>query len=48
MRRDAGEWIEDVSLFPDRSSLAVTTTYLRRLEEQENKGWGRVAEAIGI
>ena len=48
LRRDAGESIEDVSRFLDHSSLAVTTTYLRRLEGQEDKGWGRVAEAIGL
>jgi hypothetical protein len=46
--RDAGESIEEVSRFLDHSSLAVTTTYLRRLEGQEDKGWGRVAEAIGV
>ena len=48
LRRGAGESIEDVSRFLDHSSLAVTTTYLRRLEGQENLGWGRVAEAIGV
>src|SRR6184192_2705195 len=32
LRRDVGESIEDVSRFLDHSSLAVTTTYLRRLE----------------
>ena len=48
LRRDAGESIEDVSHFLDHSSLAVTTTYLRRLEGQEDKGWGKVAEAIGL
>jgi len=48
LRRDAGESIEDVSRFLDHSSLAVTTTYLRRLEGQEDHGWGRVAEAIGV
>jgi integrase len=48
LRRDAGESIEDVSRFLDHSSLAVTTTYLRRLEGQEDRGWGRVAEAIGL
>jgi len=32
LRRDAGESVEDVSMFLDHSSLAVTTTYLRRLE----------------
>ena len=46
LRRDAGESIETVSRFLDHSSLAVTTTYLRRLEDQEDKGWGTVAEAI--
>ena len=48
LRRDAGESIEDVSRFLDHSSLAVTTVYLRRLEGQEDRGWGRVAEAIGL
>ena len=48
LRRDAGESIEEVSQFLDHSSLAVTTTYLRRLEGQEDKGWGKVAEAIGV
>ena len=48
LRRDAGESIEDVSRFLDHSSLAVTSVYLRRLEGQEDKGWGKVAEAIGL
>lgn len=48
LRREAGESIEDVSRFLDHSSLAVTTTYLRRLEGQEDQGWGKVAEAIGL
>ena len=46
--RDAGESIEDVSRFLDHSSLAVTTTCVRRLEGQEDLGWGRVAEAVGF
>jgi len=48
LRRAAGESVEDVSRFLDHSSLAVTTTYLRRLEGQEDKSWSRVAEAIGL
>jgi len=48
LRRDVGETIEDVSRFLDHSSLATTTTYLRRLEGQEDRSWGRVAEAIGV
>ena len=48
LRRDAGESVEDVSRFLDHSSLAVTTTYLRRLEGQEDRSWAKVAEAIGI
>src|SRR5215213_7809305 len=47
LRRDAGESVETVSAFLDHSSLAVTTTYLRRLEGQEDHGWSAVAEAIG-
>jgi len=26
----------------------VTTVYLRRLEGQEDRSWGKVAEAIGV
>ena len=48
LRRDAGESIEDVSRFLDHSSLAVTTTYLRRLEGQEDLGRSKVAKAIGL
>ena len=40
--------VEEVSRFLDHSSLAVTTTYLRRLEGQQDRGWARVAEAIGV
>ena len=48
LRRDAGESVEDVSRFLDHSSLAVATTYLRRLEGEEDRSWTKVAEAIGI
>jgi len=48
LRRDVGETIDDVSHFLDHSSLATTTTYLRRLEGQEDRSWGRVAAAIGV
>ena len=48
LRRDAGESVESVSAFLDHSSLAVTTTYLRRLEGVEDHSWGHVAEAIGV
>jgi integrase len=36
LRRDAGETVEAVSSFLDHSSLAVTSTYLRRLEGQND------------
>ena len=48
LRRDAGESVEEVSRFLDHSSLAVTTVYLRRLEGQEDRGWQKVAEALGV
>jgi integrase/recombinase XerC len=48
LRRDVGESIEDVSRFLDHSSLAVTTVYLRRLEGQEDRSWGKVAAALGV
>jgi hypothetical protein len=40
--------VEDISQSLDHSSLAVTTVYLRRLEGQKDRGWGKVAEAIGV
>jgi integrase len=46
LRRDAGDTVEEVSHFLDHSSLAVTTTYLRRLEGQEDKSWEKVANLI--
>jgi site-specific recombinase XerD len=48
LRRDAGESVEDVSQFLDHSSLAVTSTYLKRLQGQEDRTWGAVAAAIGV
>ena len=43
LRRDVGESVESVSQFLDHSSLAVTTTYLRRLEGQRDAAWQDVA-----
>ncbi len=48
LRREAGESVEEVSRFLDHSSLAVTSIYLRRLEGQEDRGWGKVAEALRV
>ncbi len=48
LRRDDGERIEDVSRFLDHSSLGVTTVYMRRLEGEQDKSWGKVAAAIGV
>jgi integrase len=48
LRRDAGQSVEQVSAFLDHSSLAVTTTYLRRLEGVEDRAWSDVATAIGL
>jgi hypothetical protein len=43
LRRDVGESIEDVSRFLDHGNLGVTTTYLRRLEGEQDDGWRKVA-----
>jgi integrase len=48
LRRDAGQSIEEVSRFLDHSSLAVTSTYLLRIEVTEDAGWAGVAQAIGL
>lgn len=47
LRRDVGETVEEVSRFLDHSSSATTTVYLRRLEGEEDRSWGKVADAIG-
>ncbi len=48
LRRDVGESVESVSQFLDHSSLAVTTTYLRRLEGQRDAAWQGVANILGV
>ena len=48
LRRDVGESVESVSQFLDHSSLAVTTTYLRRLEGQRDAAWQGVATVLGL
>ena len=48
LRRDVGESVESVSQFLDHSSLAVTTTYLRRLEGQRDTAWQGVANVLGL
>ena len=48
LRRDVGESVESVSQFLDHSSLAVTTTYLRRLEGERDTAWHGVASVIGV
>ena len=48
LRRDVGESVESVSQFLDHSSLAVTTTYLRRLEGERDAAWHSVASVIGV
>jgi len=47
LRRDVGETVEEVSRFLDHANLAVTTTYLRRLEGEEDSGWRKVAALLG-
>ncbi len=46
LRRDVGESVEAVSQFLDHSSLATTTTYLRRLEGEDDPGWRKVAALL--
>ena len=48
LRRDVGESVESVSQFLDHSSLAVTTTYLRRLEGERDTAWHGVANILGV
>ena len=48
LRRDVGESVESVSQFLDHSSLAVTTTYLRRLEGERDAAWHGVANVLGV
>ncbi len=46
LRRDVGASVEQVSSFLDHSNLQVTTTYLRRLEGEEDTGWRKVAALL--
>jgi len=46
LRRDVGEAVEEVSRFLDHANLAVTSTYLRRLEGEEDGGWRNVAALL--
>ncbi len=46
LRRDVGETVEQVSSFLDHSSLQVTSTYLKRLEGEEDTGWRKVAALL--
>jgi len=48
LRRDAGQSVEEVSRFLDHSNLAVTSTYLRRIEVTEDASWAHIAHAIGV
>lgn len=48
LRRDVGESVESVSQFLDHSSLAVTTTYLRRLEGERDGARQGVATVLGL
>jgi hypothetical protein len=45
---DSQDVFASASRFLDHSSPAVTTTYLRRLEGQEDKSWAKVAAAIRL
>jgi integrase len=46
--RNGGTSVKDISQFLDHSSLAVTTTHLRRLESQDHRGREPVALAIEL
>ena len=48
LRREASASVEEVGQFLDHTSLAVTTTYLRRLEGQRDQRRQAVAEMIGV
>ena len=47
-RCTTSESVEELHRVRDHSSLALTTTYRRRLEAQEDLGWEKVAEALGL
>jgi integrase len=48
LRREAGASIEDVSSLLGHRSVATTATYLRRLEDEEDRGWEPVARVLGL
>jgi integrase/recombinase XerD len=48
LRRQAGATIEEVSSLLGHTSIATTAIYLRRLEDEPDRGGERVAQALGI
>lgn len=48
LRREAGASVEEVSALLGHRSIATTATYLRRLEDEEDRGWEAVARGLGL
>lgn len=48
LRRETGSSIEDVSHLLGHRSISTTAIYLRKLEGEEDHGWGGVADALGV
>jgi site-specific recombinase XerD len=48
LRREAGASIEEVGNLLGHRSIATTAMYLRRLEDEEDRGWEPVARTLGL
>jgi len=48
LRRDAGASIEEVGNLLGHRSIATTAMYLRRLEDEGDRGWEPVARTLGL
>lgn len=48
LRREAGASIEEVGILLGHRSIATTAMYLRRLEDEEDRGWEAVARTLGL
>jgi site-specific recombinase XerD len=48
LRRDSGSTLEQVSALLGHRNLATTSTYLARLEGDEDQGWRSAAALLGV
>jgi len=48
LRKEAGDDLESVSDFLGNSTLAVTQTYLHKIETRQDVSWFKVSSLLGL